>query len=204
MTSTEKRLPGRCILRIRPKEYLMQGPSHCGAYSVKGVLSAYGLDRKTQAKEYHTRLFGRITGTTLSRQYWPKVLKAHGIKAEIKSAEKLSDEERLQVIKQLIAKGTPVMILIGNGYYRGTKYKPWLGKIVSHWITVYGYNDDARRFYIYDSALHKKHWKINQPIGNTSRSYSEMLRDWNIGKWQFWTWPVTEGHTHSYIEIASI
>ncbi|PJC33240.1 hypothetical protein CO051_01835 [Candidatus Roizmanbacteria bacterium CG_4_9_14_0_2_um_filter_39_13] len=51
------------------KEYLKQGVSHCGAYSVKGVLGAVGLDKTHHPKEYHLNWFCRLTGLTLNKQY---------------------------------------------------------------------------------------------------------------------------------------
>jgi len=63
------KIPSKSILTIRPKEYLKQGVSHCGAYSVKGVLGAVGLDKTHHPKEYHLNWFCRLTGLTLNKQY---------------------------------------------------------------------------------------------------------------------------------------
>lgn len=72
---------------MRPTEYLQQGVSHCGAYSVKGVLSAFGLDDGRHPKMYHPGWFGRVTGLTLNSQYWPRVIRSYGLKAQSKSAD---------------------------------------------------------------------------------------------------------------------
>ncbi|MEK6842215.1 MAG: hypothetical protein AABX84_00205, partial [Nanoarchaeota archaeon] len=48
-------------------------------------------------------------------------------------------------------------------------------KLIAHWISVWGYNNKEKVFYIYDSFVRKKD-KI--PIGNVKRTYSQLLRDW--------------------------
>lgn len=193
-------LPSKFIISKKPKEYLQQGPSHCGAYSVKGILSSFGLDKKGHPKEYHPNWFGRLTGWTLGRQYWVKILKFHGIDSEIDSADNFSDEEKINLLKTLLSKDTPVMIRIGNGYYHSREYSPVLGRIVPHWITLWGYDDTKQLFYIYDSGMLKRHWDQDIPIGNTTRIYREILKDWNFGRWQPWSW-YTSPQNFLYIKI---
>ncbi|MBI3558759.1 hypothetical protein HY085_00010 [Candidatus Gottesmanbacteria bacterium] len=175
--------PKKFILSIRPKEYLTQGPSHCGVYSVKAILSAYDLDTKNHPGEYHPSWFGRLTGATLGRDYYPRILEAYGLKASILTADKLPVVEKLDILKKLLAKNTPVMIRIGNGYDTD-KYNPITGKIVGHWI-----------------GLPKKYWSKNISTGNTVRTYQEILRDWSFGKLQPWTWPFVGFGNFLYIQV---
>lgn len=193
-------LPTRFIISRRPEEYLVQGPSHCGAYSVKGILSAFGLDSRGHPKEYHANWFCRLTGATLGKQYWVNILKSYDVDSKIDSADDLSDEERLNLLKNLLSKDMPVMIRIGNGYFHSKGYNPILGKIVGHWITLWGYNDQKKIFYVYDSGLLKKHWDKELPTGNTTRTYQELLRDWNYGRWQPWSWYISP-QNYLYIKI---
>lgn len=190
--------PHKFVVSKKPKEYLVQGPSHCGTYSVKAILSAFGLDTKGHPKEYHTNKFGRLTGLTLGKRYWINILKSYGFDSKIDSADNLSDEEKISFLKTLLSKDTPVMIRIGNGYYHGKEYNPILGKIVVHWITLWGYDDQKQIFFVYDSGMLKKHWDKNLPTGNTIRTYQEILRDWNFGRWQPWSWHVS---TQNYLYI---
>ncbi|OGF99623.1 hypothetical protein A2153_03620 [Candidatus Gottesmanbacteria bacterium RBG_16_38_7b] len=183
-------IPTNYILSIKPKGYLTQGLSHCGAFSVKAILSAYGLDNKTHPKNYHPVWIGKLTGLTLGKNYYVNILKSYGVDSEIKTAENLSNNERLDLLKSLLAQDTPVMVRIGNGYIHSTKYNPILGRIFIHWITLWGYDDRKQIFYVYDSAMLKKHWSKNNPIGNTTRTYKEILRDWNFGKWHPLNWIV--------------
>ena len=193
-------LVNKFVLSIKPEEYLKQGPSHCGVYSVKAILSAYGLDTKTHPKYYHTNLIGRFTGTTLGRQYYRNILNIHGVDAETKTAEGLTDEARIHLLKKLLSKNTPVMLRIGNGYASDT-YNPLLGRIIGHWITLWGYDDSKKLFYIYDSGLPEKHWDKNFQIGNTTRTYKEILRDWRFGRWQPHTWLLVGRTNYLFIEI---
>lgn len=89
----------KMILSVKPKEYLIQGPSHCGAYSVKGILSAFGKDDKGHPKEYHTNFICRLTGSTLSKSYYPNILKRYGIHAEFKTAKDLSNSNKINLLK---------------------------------------------------------------------------------------------------------
>lgn len=172
-------LPVRIILSIRPKEYLVQkGPSHCGAYSVKAILSAFGKDTKDHPKEYHPNLIGKITGATLNRQYWVDVLESHGVKANAKTAEKLSDTEKLEELKKILADNRPVMIAIANAYNSQGKYIPIRKYFVGHWITLWGYDDIKQTFYVYDSCIPRERNDASIPIGNTKRTYKQILRDW--------------------------
>ena len=194
--------PNKYILTIKPKEYRTQGLSHCGVYSIKAILNAYGLDNKTHPKYYHPNLLGRITGLTLGKNYNADILRSYGIQAETKTAKHHSNLEKIQILKEILSRDTPVMLRIGNGYL-SDKYNPVLGKIIGHWITLWGYDDDKQIFYVYDSGLQKKYWKVNIPIGNTIRTYEEILRDWNFGNIQFWVWPFSSADTFLYIQIEN-
>lgn len=173
------KLPTRFVLKVKPKEYLKQGISHCGAYSVKGILSALGKDRTDHPKEYHPNWFGHLTGVTLNRKYWPGVFRAHGVKATPRYAGKLPNNKRLNVLKRIIANGNPMMLSIGNGYLKNGKYSWFMGRLmVQHWITLWGYDDNKKIFYIYDSAVPKNQYSKNIPVGNVRRTYNQVLRDW--------------------------
>ncbi|VVA43350.1 conserved hypothetical protein [Candidatus Roizmanbacteria bacterium] len=194
------KFPNKYILTIKPNEYLQQGPSHCGAFSVKAILSAYGLDTKDEPKYYHPNWVGRLTGLTLGRNYYVNILKKNGIEAELKTAEGNTIEEIITLLKEILNNNTPVMIRIGNGYMTD-KYNLIIGRLAGHWITIWGYDNDRQFFYIYDSALPKQYWNKNLPIGNTTRKYSEILRDWKFGKWQVYYWLLSGKSNYTYIKI---
>jgi hypothetical protein len=191
------------IVSRRPKEYLKQRLSHCGVYSVKAVLSSFGLDNKTHPREYQANWIGKhVFSLATGTHYYDKIFRAYDIYATTKTAKNLSETERLTLLKHLLSKDAPVMIRIGNGYL-GESYNSIFGKLIPHWITLWGYNDNKRIFYVYDSGLPKKKWDLILPIGNTTRTYNEILRDWNFGKWQPWCWN-TSNKSYLYVEIHSL
>jgi len=182
------KLPSQYILTIKPAEYLKQGLSHCGVYSVKAILSAFGKDDKDHPKEYHTNWVGKnLFSFATGEKYYDNIFKSHGLKAKTQSAGHLPSEEKLDLLRILLSKNTPVMIRIGNGYLTN-KYNSVLGKFIPHWITLWGYDESEKIFFVYDSGLPLKHWDKSLPVGNTVRTYREVLRDWNFGKWQPWCW----------------
>ncbi len=194
-------LPRKVILSTKPNEYLSQGLSNCGLFSVKGILSAYGLDDKGDPREYHSNLLSRITSITWGRNYYNDILASYGVASKIDFAEDASSEDKLDLLKKLLIEKTPVMIRIGNGYLSSGKYSPFIGRVMPHWITLWGYDDESGVFYVYDSGLSEKEWNKSLPIGNTTRTYDEVLRDWNFGKVQPWAWTVTGPHNFAYIAI---
>lgn len=193
-------LPAKYILPIKPQAYLCQGRSHCGAYAVKGILSAFGKDVKDDPEDYHPHFLGKLTGFTFGPDYYPKILRNYGVKAEFDIANNLPSEQKINLLKNLLSQDTPVMIRIGNGYFKSKTYNPILGKIIPHWITLWGYDDKQKIFFVYDSGLPKSLYD-NVPIGNTKRTYNEILRDWNFGPLQFWSWHISP-KPFGYIKIS--
>lgn len=194
-------LPKKIILSSKPNQYLSQGLSNCGLFSVKGILSSYNLDDKGDPREYHSNPVSRLTSVTWGRNYYIDILTSYGIDSKMGFAEHISENKKLDLLKELLSNNTPVMIRIGNGYLSSGKYDQIMGKLMPHWITLWGYDDEKRIFYVYDSGLTEKVWNKSLPIGNTTRSYSEMLRDWSFGIVQPWAWVVTGPHNFAYIAI---
>ena len=195
----ESALPVRFILSIKPTQYFEQGPTNCGAYSTKAILSAYGVDDSIRLGELYAGSVSRALGIGLRRDYWIPVLQARGIEAGGHNAFRYSDSEKIALLKRLLAGNTPVMLRIGNGYILSQKYNPFFGKVVGHWITLWGYDGDV--FYVYDSGVRRKHWNTEIPVGNTTRTSDEILRDWNFGAKQFWYWPIYGRETYQYISV---
>lgn len=168
-----------------PKEYLQQGLTQCGAYTVKAILSAYGKDDGRHPRDYQPNLLAKYTSITGS-DTWPKVLRSYGLMAEMGNTKELTDEERIRVYKNLIDKDTPVMIRIGNGYLRSGGYSKLIAHFMGHWITLWGYNDEEKVFYIYDSYVPVYRYDKTLPIGNVKRTFAEVLRDVSLGfPWQW-------------------
>jgi len=174
------------ILSHRPKEYLEQGLTQCGAYSVKAIISSYRKDDKKHPREYQPNFLAKYTGINRGLILWPKVLQSYGISAEKGDAKNLSDEQRTELLKKLINEDKVVMLRIGNGYSKSGKYSSFVASFMGHWITLWGYNDDEKVFYVYDSYVSLERHDKTIPIGNTKRTYAEILRDWGKGFPPIW------------------
>ena len=109
------------LLTHSPKEYLEQGLSQCGAFSVKAILGAYGKDDKKHPRDYQPNFLAKHTGINRGLILWPKVLQSYGVPAERGNAKKLTDEQRTELLKKLIDEDKVVMLRIGNGYSKSGK-----------------------------------------------------------------------------------
>jgi len=200
----DPKLPKKFILSIKPEEYLKQGVSHCGVYSLKAILSAFGKDNKTIPQDYHLDWLRRKSlSFTFGKHYYDKIFESNGVRAETTTAKNVSDSEKLNFLKEHIAKNIPIMIRIGNGYTFSNRYSPFWGRIILHWITLWGYDDKKQEFYAYDSALPRKYWEVNKlPTGNTKRKFHEILRDWKFGKWNPLAWS-TWREDYVYIKVQN-
>lgn len=180
------------IVSKKPKEYLKQGLTGCGAYSIKGILSAYGKDNKNHPLQYSITAVVPIIATW---RRWVRILRSYGLDAQCQSVKGLSPEERLGKLKELLLQDSPVMLSIGNGYRGCGKWNKWQWRIVNHWITLWGFDDEKELFYLYDSAVPRKCYDQNLPTGNVARSYREVLRDIEGGHLTWW-------RRHFYVYIA--
>ena len=159
---------------------------HCGAYSVKAVLEA-AAKTTSRILKISFIMVAKNIGIDLG-VHLAKVLRNYGLKADAGDIRSLSPAERLHFLKELLSQNTPVMVRIGNGYLPSGKYNPIIGRIIGHWITIWGYDDAEQVFYAYDSAVAPKLYDRYVPTGNKQRTYKEMLRDWRGGlfPWPFW------------------
>lgn len=161
-----------------PKWYRKQGLSHCGLYSIEAILSASGLNNQNnKPNSFSQTLFQRILGIT-SISALEEILRVHGFETSSGTAINLSDQEKLVFLKKKLFEGKTIIICIGNGYMNArSSYCSLKACVASHWITLWGYNETRRVFYIYDSKM-PRNINSNLPIGNTEVSYDDLLRDW--------------------------
>jgi hypothetical protein len=171
-------LPERYILPIHPKDYPNQGIRHCGAYTTRAVLSAYGFNEIQDPSILHTNPLLRLLGFTSSIDYYPAILRSYGLDAQAKTAERLSSDEKLDLLKGLLAAGNPVILSVGNFFSRGSgEWLPIKGTFMSHWISLWGYDDAKKVFYVFDSQVPQELCE-DVPIGNKTRPYSVIPRIW--------------------------
>ncbi|KKU82270.1 MAG: hypothetical protein UY10_C0038G0003 [Microgenomates group bacterium GW2011_GWA2_47_8] len=172
------KLPHRFIVSRRPKEYLKQGPSHCGVYSVKAVLEAFNKVAGVKPQDFHTNWISRITGAVFHPDYLVHMLESYSLVAKYGTVTRLSDDKKIMHLKSMLSKDAPVILMVGNGYQRNGEYSRLKAAIVGHIITVWGYDDREGVCYMYDSTVPKELYVTNVPIGNTKRTYEQVLRDW--------------------------
>lgn len=162
------------IINVKPKEYLQQWMRYCGGYTIKAILNAYNLDDGRHPKEY-LPLLSKSLGTLPGDI--KRVLQKYGLKVSIHRANKVSDKEKLELLKNKLKLNHPVIISIGNGYSPTGKYSSLRQCLIAHWISLWGYDDTKKVFYMYDSYRDPKSYD-KVPIGNIKRSYDQVLRDW--------------------------
>ena len=179
-----KKVPYRYTLPIKPKEYLKQGRNHCGVYTVKGIMSALEQDIYKDPRDYHISLFGKVSGALLPGGL-SKVLKHHRLDPTIKKADNLPDKQKLEILKKELLRGYPVILAVGNGYKEDGSYSGFKASYTGHWISLWGFDDRKKVFYLYDSAAPLVSWNRSIPIGNVKRTYSQVLRDWH-GSFYMW------------------
>jgi len=164
-------MENKVILPIRPTEYLFNGPSDCGVYVAKGILSAYKRDIHEDPRDYHQSPLAKKFGWTLVGSLIA-ILKSFGIKAE-KGFANGNTEDKIELLKSFLRAGNPVILNIGSCYE--TKDR-WIAKIIPHWITVWGY--DETDFFVYDSSVPLDKRNLNLPIGNRKIEHQDLIWFW--------------------------
>jgi hypothetical protein len=142
------------------------------------VLSAFGFNEIRDPSDLHTSRMLQLVGFTTSLDYYPAILRSYGLEAQAKTAEKLPAQEKLVLLKTLLSAGNPVILSVGNFFSRENgRWLPLKGRLMSHWVSLWGYDDAEGVFYLYDSQVRKEFYD-DVPIGNKKRSYETMLRIW--------------------------
>ena len=161
------------IVKNAPVHYPPQEGLTCGEANIKGILEGFNIPyRPSKSPRLRIGLWGYSFVQDIS-----EALEIHGLYAPISHANHLPDQEKLAVIKGHIDNDEPVLLAIGNGYLQRGVYTPIARYFFGHFITIYGYSDEEESFYIYDPYLKDK-YPGEIPAGNETRSFYELLRDW--------------------------
>ena len=70
-----------------------------------------------------------------------------------------------------------MVLAIGNGHLSRTRDLGIARHLIGHYLTLYGYDEEQRVFYVYDSMLRSPPERA-LPVGNDARSFEVLLRDW--------------------------
>lgn len=172
-------LPASTVVPIRPAAWPLQGRTHCGAYAVKAILAAYGLDDTELPADLHTHPISRLTGSSVSRDYYPGILRSYGLVSRAKNADRGDDAFRIETLKGELAAGRPLILSVANAFSRSTGgASPLKALVASHWISLWGYDDARGVFHTYDPLVSADQADAGAPIGNKDRAYDVILRIW--------------------------
>ena len=128
----------------------------CAHYSLKAVIEWNG-GRVKNIEDYSSDWWSK--NTYFMTPWWiKKVLKKYKLKYSILNARKLSDDERLFLLKQNLKDG-PIILLVANWQTRKKRFLWWKALIHWHYVTLWWYNNKKKIFYVYDSNTKRNLWK---------------------------------------------
>jgi hypothetical protein len=161
------------VVSYFPREYPHQLGLTCGEFNLMGIVDAFDLDyQQLERPRLRIRMFGFSFIQDIVER-----LQAHGLSAPVRLANRLSDREKLALLKDHLDQDQPVLIAIGNGHFSRSRFAPVARYFVGHLITLFGYSDHHRCFYVYDPYLAGP-YTGDIPVGNEVRSYEQLLWDW--------------------------
>lgn len=100
---------------------------------------------------------------------------------EIPNLKNLSDENKIDFLREQLSQKKPTIILGGRENYQ-------------HYITIFGFDRSKNEFYIYDSLFDKGDKDLTKDSngdlpGNRTYSSDELLNFWRRGgMYGFYTW----------------
>ena len=148
----------------------------CAHYSLKAVIE-WKREKIKELEEYSSDWWSR--NTYLMTPWWiKKVLRKYKLEYKIIKAKKLSDNEKLFLLKQNLKDG-PIILLIANWQTKKKWFSLSKALFHRHYITLWWYNDNKKFFYVYDSNTKRKtendvlSWTLKVP-------YKYVLKEWWI------------------------
>ena len=128
----------------------------CAHYSLKAVIEWNG-GRVKNIEDYSSDWWSK--NTYFMTPWWiKKVLKKYKLKYSTLNARKLSDDERLFLLKQNLKDG-PIILLVANWQTKKKRFLWWKALIHWHYVTLWWYNNKKKIFYVYDSNTKRNLWK---------------------------------------------
>ena len=125
----------------------------CALYSLKAVIE-WKNEKSRPIKDYSVDWRSRTT-YLMTPRWITKVLKKYKLKYKIIKASKLSENEKLEILKNNLKKW-PIILLVANGQTKRKRFS-WRKAIFHrHYITLWWYNDKKKIFYVYDSNTKRK------------------------------------------------
>lgn len=160
----------------------------CAHYSLKAVIE-WKNEESRPIEDYSVDRWSRTT-YLMTPRWIMKVLKKYHLKYKIIKANKLSEKEKLELLKNNLKKG-PIILLVANGQTKRKRFSLWKAMFHRHYITLRWYNDKKNIFYVYDSNTKRKtqqyimKWTLKIP-------YKYILKQW-------WLWASKLIHSYAIV-----
>lgn len=146
----------------------------CGQHVLKTIIEWLNCGPIRSWEEYSS---GWITRTTWNMLPWNLkfILDKHGLKSEYFYCRWTQDVPKIQFLKDKIKSG-PVILLISHAYSSKRNFSFRRAATKQHYISLWGYNDEKKVFYVYDSNVEKKNKDGKKlPAGNITISYDRLI-----------------------------
>ncbi len=152
----------------------------CGMYTLKAVIEWYNGSQINNRRYYANNLFAKKTGYMFP-SWLMKVLSQNGLPVKKIHCRWTRKEKKIEKLKELLHKG-PVVLLISHAYSSTRHFSFRRAFTLQHYISLRGYDDEKRIFYVYDSNVEKTHHKGDTlPVGNILLEYDRLLRYRRLG-----------------------
>ncbi len=156
------------IPALKPRIYLTKKVNGCcGAYAAHNVLSAFTKKKLSSPESLLDHYFVGRFGWMLPYQM-KNILADHGLK--VKSGSARNSPKKISLLERFVNEG-PTIIAID---LVDREINPFLGRLLGHWIVLWGFDSGKKEFYCYDSRKREN----GLPVGNCKYSYDDILKLW--------------------------
>lgn len=133
---------------------------YCGVFQVMTILqSRFGVQK--WHKEFF-KWFTKFTWFALPHQLVKK-LNELWLPASFVNKSHFT----IDTLKEYIRDNKNIILLTGHGYnIKWKSFNPIKALFAQHYISIWGYDDEKKWFYIYDSTVKQKRLNKDIPIGN--------------------------------------
>ncbi|MCF7834604.1 C39 family peptidase [Candidatus Gracilibacteria bacterium] len=150
-------------------------------FTIKAVVETYKEDIRKNFQAYSGSRWNKLCGFIMP---WGvvKVLRKYGFMSQIGFCRYKIYAKKIEFIKNKIKEGYPLILVIGHAYGKDTsKFSLWKALFLQHYLSVWGYDDKKRVFYVYDSGRHVEKQRV--PVGNLSIAYDDLIKCRGFGGW---------------------
>ncbi len=159
----------------------------CGMITMQSIIQ-YKTNELYDYKE--------LKGNMISKTWYifprsiKKILARYNIESRISNYN--SKDNTIEFIKQKIQKW-PLILLIGHAFKKWRDFS-YLWALSQHYVSIWGFDDERKVFYIHNSKPHKKFLDNLLPVWNMEVKYDVLMKAWNFS--YFWL------RKNLYIEIV--